>query len=84
MHCPHCQAEAPDGSSFCTSCGKRLADPNAAVGTLSGATLGKMLLRIRVVGLGFFTMQGAPNRQAWHDKMAGTFVVRKTQDPPEM
>jgi len=69
----------------------------------SGASLGKTLLRIRVVGpdgarlnesqvsmrivgywlsllvlgIGFFTLQGDANRQAWHDKMSGTYVVKR-------
>ena len=26
MHCPNCGAENPDGSKFCTSCGKKLSE----------------------------------------------------------
>ena len=76
--------------------------------TTSGATPGKMLMKLRVVrfgttelelvdsgtavvrylgyipsslvlGLGFFWVLWDPNKQAWHDKIAGTQVVKLIQ-----
>ena len=34
------------------------------------------LLSLAVMGLGFFWIIWDPEKQAWHDKIAGTLVVR--------
>jgi uncharacterized RDD family membrane protein YckC len=33
-------------------------------------------------GLGFFWILRDPERQAWHDKIAGTYVVKVPRDYP--
>ncbi len=38
MQCPDCGAENPDGSKFCTSCGKQLFEPSQAETTDFSAT----------------------------------------------
>jgi uncharacterized RDD family membrane protein YckC len=37
-------------------------------------------LSLAIVGLGFFWIAFDENRQAWHDKFAGTWVVRIAKD----
>lgn len=37
-------------------------------------------LSLAIVGLGFFWIAFDENRQAWHDKFAGTLVVRVAKD----
>jgi uncharacterized RDD family membrane protein YckC len=39
-------------------------------------------LSLAPVGLGFFWMLFDPNRQTWHDKIAGTIVVRVPKNQP--
>ena len=39
-------------------------------------------LSLAVAGLGFLWIAFDPNRQAWHDKIAGTVVVRVPQGVP--
>jgi uncharacterized RDD family membrane protein YckC len=52
------------------------------------ATLGQLVVRFLVsllsvlaLGLGYFWIAVDPNRQAWHDKIAGTYVIRQTAQP---
>ena len=40
------------------------------------------LLSLAAVGLGFIWIAVDPGRQAWHDKLAGTIVVRRPRQPP--
>jgi uncharacterized RDD family membrane protein YckC len=34
------------------------------------------IVSLAVVGLGFFWMLRDPDRQTWHDRVAGTYVVK--------
>jgi uncharacterized RDD family membrane protein YckC len=37
---------------------------------------------VAVVGLGFYWITRDPERQAWHDRIAGTYVVKVPRDYP--
>jgi uncharacterized RDD family membrane protein YckC len=50
--------------------GKPLEFPESLVRGLAG------ILSLAVVGLGFFWILRDPERQGWHDRVAGTYVVK--------
>ena len=40
------------------------------------------IFSLAVVGLGFFWILRDPERQAWHDRIAGTYVVKVPRNWP--
>ena len=50
--------------------GKPLDFPESLVRGLTG------IISLAVVGLGFLWMLRDPERQTWHDRVAGTYVVK--------
>jgi uncharacterized RDD family membrane protein YckC len=56
--------------------GRRLGFAEALVRGLSG------IFSLAVAGLGFFWILRDPERQAWHDRIAGTYVVKVPRDWP--
>jgi len=56
--------------------GGRVGFPEALVRGLTG------IFSLAVFGLGFFWILRDPDRQAWHDRVAGTFVVKVPRDWP--
>jgi uncharacterized RDD family membrane protein YckC len=48
-----------------------IAESPAAAGWLKTG-----IFSVAVLGLGFFWIARDPERQAWHDKIAGTYVVK--------
>jgi len=56
--------------------GREIDWPTAIVRALS------CFLSLAVVGLGFFWIAFDPEAQAWHDKIAGTVVVRVAKGTP--
>jgi uncharacterized RDD family membrane protein YckC len=56
--------------------GRELDWPTAIVRALG------CFLSLAIVGLGFFWIAFDPESQAWHDKIAGTLVVRTEKSKP--
>jgi uncharacterized RDD family membrane protein YckC len=60
---------------------RRLDDSRITVGVAILRAL-SIILSVAPLGLGFFWIQWDPNRQAWHDTIAGTKVVRMPRSVP--
>jgi uncharacterized RDD family membrane protein YckC len=56
--------------------GGRVGFPDALVRGLTG------IFSLAVVGIGFLWILKDPDRQAWHDRVAGTYVVKVPRDWP--
>lgn len=56
--------------------GRSLSFPDALVRALTG------IFSLAVFGLGFLWILRDPERQAWHDRVAGTYVVKVPRDWP--
>jgi uncharacterized RDD family membrane protein YckC len=56
--------------------GRRLDFPDALIRGLTG------IFSLAVVGLGFLWILRDPERQAWHDRVAGTYVVKVPRNYP--
>lgn len=67
------------GGSLCR-CRRRV--PTAAAHWASSVVRALSCLLSMALGLGFIWIALDPERQAWHDKIAGTIVVRTPMSKP--
>ena len=56
--------------------GGRIAFPDALVRGLTG------IFSLAVFGIGFLWILKDPDKQAWHDRVAGTYVVKVPRNFP--